>query len=89
MTTTTAKTAGIKAGLIGAGATLLVALICVLMTFSALRQDVANLCEGIKDQTVLIRALQQDSGELAERVASLEAKVSVILPRAAYQGGEQ
>ena len=78
--TTTTKGNGLKAGLIGAAVTLLVCLITVLMTFAALRQDVANLCEGIKDQTTLIRSLQDGYSELAERVASLEAKFSMIVP---------
>lgn len=76
------KSKGIIGAVIGVAATLLMALVGFMMTFSAMTQEVANLRDDVIDQTMLLRLMQDQNLKLVERVASLEAKFCVLVPGA-------
>ena len=80
---TPTKMNGLTSAIIGATLTLLITVVGFMMTFSAVRQEVANLREDFRDQTMILRSMQEQQVDLIERLASLEAKFCVLVPGAA------
>jgi len=76
------KNKGLLGTIIGVSATLLIALIGFMMTFSALTQEVANLRDDVIDQTVLLRSMEDQNHNLATEFAALKAQFCALVPGA-------
>jgi len=76
------KSKGIIGAIIGVSATLLIALIGFMMTFSALTQEVANLRDDVTGQTVLLQSMQDQNLELQKEFAALKAQFCALVPGA-------
>jgi len=87
---------GMKGWLVGVIVTIILALVSFACMFGSLLQASANVCEQVRQQASVLQMqqetiakLQDQNAELCERVASLEAVVSLALsPRSQLPPGK-